>query len=350
MQQTHRFVLALYRSRDGALLGTVPLPAVDWEPAYEWTRWTAIRRGQLEPGANCSARVEPVWDPEARAPHALGFAVSLSPDGGEIEPELARCTFNNTYFAIEAERGIQEYVRLGELQDGDRYRYRTLARPLGPAEEQAPRRIATATVTTALPIRDGDLAAYIAQSRLSGEPNTADAPIFVPATIVSQAEELTRAAGDVETGGILVGHLVRDRARSEVFTEVTGLVPARNATADATSLHFTPEVWSDVHAAIALRGHEEIWVGWFHSHPVRVWCRKCAPERQATCSMRQNFFSEHDRSLHRSVFPAAFNVAWVVNDSAQGLSHSCFGWRLGALVQRAFHILQGAPLGVAPVR
>jgi hypothetical protein len=55
--------------------------------------------------------------------------------------------------------------------------------------------------------------------------------------------------------------------------------------------------------------------------------------------MRRDFFSDHDHHLHRSVFPAAYSIALVVNDASDGLSHSCFGWYEGVLVPRGFHVL-----------
>jgi hypothetical protein len=104
-------------------------------------------------------------------------------------------------------------------------------------------------------------------------------------------------------------------------------------------LTFTPEAWAATDAAIRLRNQGEIHLGWWHSHPIRAWCQNCPAERQAVCRYNDEFFSEHDAALHRAVFPRSYSVALVVNDRAAGdLTHSMFGWWMGQIAPRGFHV------------
>jgi hypothetical protein len=110
--------------------------------------------------------------------------------------------------------------------------------------------------------------------------------------------------------------------------------------ATAQRLTFTSDTWTDFRRALELRRRDEIMLGWWHSHPVREWCRKCPIERQRDCAMRGDFLSEDDRLLHRTIFPRAWGLALVVNDvSFSDPTHSLFGWRLGVIELRDFRVL-----------
>jgi hypothetical protein len=178
-------------------------------------------------------------------------------------------------------------------------------------------------------------------SDLMGEAHKEDAPVFIPRQVFEEASAITRQAGAKETGGILIGHLRRDPEAAEIFLEVTAQIPARDAEADLTSLKFTPEVWTEVRAAIELRRRGEIMLGWWHSHPVREWCRECPIERQQKCAMASEFFSAHDRHLHRTVFPGAHSIALVANDTATDeVTFSAFGWRRGVIEPRGVYMVR----------
>jgi hypothetical protein len=119
---------------------------------------------------------------------------------------------------------------------------------------------------------------------------------------------------------------------------VTGQIPARNTEADLTTLRFTAETWTQVQSTLDLRGREEIMLGWWHSHPKQAWCKQCPDDKQADCQLLCDFFSAHDRRLHRAVFPRAYSIALVVNDMADGHTYSLFGWRKGQIELRGFHL------------
>jgi hypothetical protein len=164
-------------------------------------------------------------------------------------------------------------------------------------------------------------------------------PLFIPQRVLAEAKALSKEAGAKETGGILIGHLGRDSQLPEIFAQVTAQIPARHTEASLTSLTFTSETWTAVRNALDLRRKGELMLGWWHSHPVREWCKDCSAESQKACAMAVDFFSAHDHALHRTVFPRAYSVALVVNDlSENDATFSMFGWRRGLLESRGFHL------------
>ncbi len=336
----YSYALMLYRD-DGSDLGQVPA-SVDWEPAREWTRFLAVRQGQLAAGAVAAAtRVEPVWHAKLGEPFLDGFRVSVAANGaGCVSSE-----FPSAYFRSLAGEATSKLVEQGTLKAGERLVFLAAAFP---REEGAPAppasRFLAEEVAAAVPLQESALAAFVEASASAGELAEHDLPAFVPERVLAEATELARRAGAKETGGILVGRLHRDPSLPEVFVEVTAQIHAREAVADLTSLSFTAETWTAVQAALDLRRRDELMLGWWHSHPVREWCKECAPEKQRVCRMASDFFSAHDRALHRAVFPRAYSVALVVNDLPAGeATFSVFGWRQGQLVSRGFHRLHAEP-------
>jgi proteasome lid subunit RPN8/RPN11 len=177
------------------------------------------------------------------------------------------------------------------------------------------------------------------ESSFQGNADEDDLPLFVPEEVLMEAKALSKQAGAKETGGILIGHLNRDAFVPEIFARVTAQIPARHTESSLTSLTFTSATWTDVRAALDLRRKNEIMLGWWHSHPVREWCKGCSPSSRKACSMAVDFFSAHDHALHRTIFPRAYSVALVVNDLAEDdATFSMFGWRRGLLEARGFYL------------
>ena len=160
------------------------------------------------------------------------------------------------------------------------------------------------------------------------------------AEVLDEATVLTTRAGDHETGGILLGHLGRGGEAPEIFVEITAIIPARHTVGSATSLTFTSDTWTDVRRAVALRGGDELVMGWFHSHPQLAWCREkgCSLERQRHCAAADGFFSTDDLALHRTMFPRAFTLALVMTLSVKGTLPRLFGWRAGLFEARGFRV------------
>jgi hypothetical protein len=200
-----------------------------------------------------------------------------------------------------------------------------------------------------LPLGEASLAALLDRSVPVGPDRPPGRmPVFVPRRILDETFALAGDAGDVETGGALLGALRRDGNAGDVFVEITAQVPAAHTVADSTRVTFTPATWAAVQAAIALRGRSELLAGWWHLHPDACRLRGCPRERRARCAAASPFFSAEDVHLHTTCFPSAWHVALLVSDSTlRGMTWSLFGWSQGMVGARGFHVLDDRPTGGA---
>jgi proteasome lid subunit RPN8/RPN11 len=164
-------------------------------------------------------------------------------------------------------------------------------------------------------------------------------PVFVAQALVAQCVDLVRAAGELETGGILLGRLHRDRSAGEdgVFLEITAQIPAQHTDQREMQVTFTDKTWAAARDVLALRRSDESIVGWFHSHP--DFCRNCAPEKRANCSLNGIFFSSADVSLHRTMFARAWHVGLLFSNRPAGIIPALYGWQRGVVASMPFHLL-----------
>ena len=130
---------------------------------------------------------------------------------------------------------------------------------------------------------------------------------------------------------------------------MTAQIPAQHTEQELARLTFTPETWTAVDAALALRDGGEIQLGWWHSHPASHWCDACPPEKRQRCKTAGtpsgDFFSAHDVALHRAVFPRAYSIALVLSDGCGNAGTPVwrlFGWRYGMVMARGFHLMHAA--------
>jgi hypothetical protein len=340
LKNDYEYVLMLFHE-DGSPLGQASVNP-DFDPAREWAELAALRRGLVSiSDYGRQSSIQPIWDADNGEPYLSGFRV-LTAANGSVG---AAADFSTTYFKGLALQASRAFIEKGALKDGDKFRYAATAFPRAQSKEAQKFRLTTEEVAPSLSIRESALADYLGRSRLYGQVLAEDLPVFVPQIVLDEAAALSREAGARETGGILIGHLHLDRGAKEIFAEVTAYIVARNAEADLTKISFTSETWTEVRAAIGLRRKDEIMLGWAHSHPAREWCKDCPVERQRVCNMASDFFSAHDHALHRTVFPRAYSVALVVNDTAYDEpSFSMFGWRRGQIEPRGFHVIGGLDL------
>lgn len=340
----HEFSLHFWKS-DGSSVGQVQVP-VDFEPARQRARFESVRKGLPAPTAGRAESVVPQFNPRLGEPFMSGFQLRYEADGGS----LISCDFPNAYFRPIAVRISQTLIDGGRLQSGESFLYmpaahRKLAprprRPAGPAV----RGMTVEECDPPLTIRERSIRALLASSIASGPPSQGDPPVFIPRRVLFEIAASAEAAGAVETGGVLLGHIHRDAEANEAFVVVTAQIPATQAAGELTKLTFTPETWAAVHAAVEARGSDEILVGWHHSHPVDHWASaKEAGEEEGVgmgpAALRGDHFSEQDRHLHRTIFPSAFCVglvAYLIGGTARNFS--LFGWRMGLLEHRGFQIL-----------
>lgn len=333
MNCSYRFVLEI-RGTDGTSVYNGALDP-DWEPALQGTRLAGLRRMNVWHGQGEACLIEPVWDVESGPPKTHGLRVHMRDGDRHWSAEFS----TNEYFAESARAVVAAQLVAGDVAAEDQVRYAVSAYKIdAERHESAANRLSVVDRPQPLAVRHRDFGARCARSAARGEENDADVEVIVPQAVLDQVCALTDAAGERETGGILIGHLCRDETRDDVGVEVTAQIPARHTVAEPEKLTFTSETWTDVRAAVALRNEGELLVGWWHSHPAFSWCAKCPIDRQRVCRFATGFMSVDDKALHRSIFPAAFTQALVVTKSVAGLDSRMFGWRNGVLRPRGFRV------------
>ena len=329
----YRYSIEVYPDEASASGWSIGLDKPDFQPAVEWIQFEALRAGHLPTSGTCV--VEPVL-------------VDGGPTFSEIKIEVPigdGATFSGaipfTYFSSVARRYRAALVKTGKLADGEPCSWAMAAWRSEEREGiESERQVAELLVK----VEADSVEALLSRAKLSGPDNGSNFfKVFVPQDVLDETASMAKAAAPLECGGVLVGRLARDAASGELVEIVSAFVPALRAAASETELRFTPEAWNSVRAAVKLRARNEIWAGWFHSHTPLSWqdkCGRCPAEKQRSCSLATNFFSEQDRNLHR-LFPA-FGIGLVANVLADGVVHSCFGWRLGTIESRPFYILENA--------
>lgn len=344
-----RFAVHLLREDDSPIR-QVPVE-MDWDPLQECLRFTALRQG-LPPAIALAldCEIEPIWDRKRGEPFLEGVRARTDHGRGELSLDV-----RTEWFHTAAKTAAAELAKDGALQGGDQFRYLPMAfGQSGALAIAGTRRFKTRAAAPSLDVALGSLAALAARA---GPPSGAheessdDIPVFIPAAVFDEARALTRAEESRETGGLFIGHLRRDHEGAGLFLEVTAQLPARHVEANRARLTFTSETWTEFRSALELRRRGEIMAGWWHSHPVREWCKSCPEDRQRHCALRGDFLSEDDRLLHRTVFPRAYSVALVVNDvSYEAPTFSMFGWCRGTIQLRGYYLLDSCTQSTAPAR
>jgi hypothetical protein len=363
----YRYALILSKE-DGHVLGQAPVEA-DWEPAKEYARFEGIRRGHLAADAGeLDATVEPVWDAQAKRPFLsavrvrLGNGVGRSGDGdggggrqaGAPGESVVESEVPTAYFRDLARLASAQLVERGELKAGERFLYNLTAYPCSePPQPSQPGRFVIQPVCPPLPVAAGRGADFHAAAVAHGKGDPADVAVFIPQHVLEEVTELSRQAGALETGGVLIGHIRRDcggpgrqgDGGGDLFLEITAQVPARGGRSELTRFTFTPDAWTSVAAAIELRRRGEIQLGWWHSHSYqKQTCKDCTKAADRSCKVSAAFLSEEDLRLCRNCFPRAYSLALVIAESpCSGLARELFGWRRGTIAHRGYHVLPGRP-------
>ena len=309
----------------------------DWEPAVQGTRLAGLRRlGLWENGDGRDTFVEPLWDATAGRPTAKTFRVHMSASGRQWH-----CDFQTTqYFADAARVVVAGQLAAGRIAAADKVRFAIEAYPAESQHAGADDRLRVVDRPQPLRLKERGFSQQIEHSEISGESDTSDFELAIPSSVLDEIRTRVKAAGERETGGILIGHVCRDEKRADIGVEISAQIPARHTVGDSDKLTFTSETWTDVRNAVALRRHDELLLGWWHSHPAFSWCSKCPVEQQRVCHYATGFLSSDDKALHRSVFPSAYTQALVVTHSVSGIDMRLFGWRHGVLKPRGFRVVQ----------
>jgi len=349
----HRYTVELYRRGAEQCLGTAPVTP-DFEPALEWASFWTVRRDRERPLVldGQYSWLEPCWDAHLGQPYLNGLRAMVA---AEARPAVA-VHIPLSYFSELARAASAPLIASGKLAKGDIVEFRVCAYPDERHELEdgwADELLSVRPEPQNIALDDRDMDDFLADSDACGRIDVDEMPVFIPRELLSDVAGLMLHAGASETGGILVGHLHRDRRRREIFLEVTAQVPAEHAQHELTRLTFTPDTWAAADAVLALRGRREIYVGWWHTHPTGQWCDQCPTETQAECRAAGNvpgdFFSVHDTALHRAVFHRAYNVALVLRDRCSSGSNpvrKLYGWHYGMVQSRGHYVFGAGPLSV----
>lgn len=332
----YRFAVVMF-GEDRTNLGTVAANR-DWEPVHEWTRLYFQRRGELSLDGCETASVLPLWEQSLGEPYCRGYRVQIAQPG---RPPVAS-DFPHTHFRDFASAVATAYVEQKKLREGEHYSYVVVAHPIPPEASKAGG-LSVTNASPGVPAQEASLEAFLARAKPSGVVDIDDIPVFVSRQVLDEATTRTHSEEGTETGGILIGMLWRDTAAGEIFAEVTAQIAAEHTRGSNAKLTFTPQTWAAADAALRLRRRGEIHLGYWHSHPVRTWCKgkRCSPETQKVCRLAKDFFSTDDEAVMRAAFPRAYSIAIVVNDTAfTNLTFSMFGNREGITQPRGFYVLE----------
>jgi proteasome lid subunit RPN8/RPN11 len=99
-----------------------------------------------------------------------------------------------------------------------------------------------------------------------------------------------------EVGGVLVGEVRTDAARSQTYVMIENIIPASFTSSGETHVTFTQNSLVDLNNQMENSFPGKTIVGWYHTHP-----------RLGV------FMSNHDTFLHRHFFPEPTHVALVID-------------------------------------
>src|SRR6185436_17395899 len=107
-----------------------------------------------------------------------------------------------------AEAASSALLKDAKSREGEVVQYRVCAFPGdGPARPPEPGGPLSAfEEPQPLPVDDVPLEEFLGRARLQGGEPGEEIPVFVPRAVLSEAAALKEEAGDVETGGVLIGH------------------------------------------------------------------------------------------------------------------------------------------------
>jgi hypothetical protein len=157
--------------------------------------------------------------------------------------------------------------------------------------------------------------------------------------VLSELSAEVAAADAVERAWLLVGSLGHDRSRAAAGLHVRGVIPVEVGRGGASQHHFAFDPAAFVAARRAALATEAgaIPLGWAHSHPPCIGCRK-----NPDCQADTRFFSLDDVQVHSSAFTNPFTVGLVVgkvsHQPATQLGFRLYGWQKAEICEREYRV------------
>lgn len=139
----------------------------------------------------------------------------------------------------------------------------------------------------------------------AGAASGAPVRVAIPGSLVTALVQTLPFSPKIEEGGFLAGKVFRDKNREGGYIDhVTAVIPAERTGASMLNFTFTGESFLRISERIAARGKDETLLGWYHTH--------------LFAATPKSGLSSVDVDLHKSTFRRSWQVAALVNISADG--------------------------------
>jgi hypothetical protein len=339
----YQFLLEFHPVQGQTGVATQVALQVDWEPLFDHIRLQALRRESPLAAAGATS-VEPIWHAALGEPYVDGIAAAIAGHAQRLTTEVSTAYFQGSALRMQA-----ELIESGKLDAEQSYRPLVTAFRVPASLAAAHDGFHSEPVVQTTLVMEKPISRLLDDAIAYGPGDDHGPPVFIPHYVIDEAVAIHRQVSTAETGGVLLGQVCRDPVnRRQLFVEVTAQIPARRAIQASMQLTLTPQVWADVRAAIRLRNRGELWVGYWHTHP--DWCQinSCPLEKRRACALGQEFFSEQDVQVLRSVFSPAYCVGLVISENSMtGLSWPLFGWWEGTVKKRGYYLTGATPAAAA---
>jgi hypothetical protein len=262
----------------------------------------AVLADEVPPEARESLEVfvAPVWDEE---PVAGEIEVSMTWPGRQDPP--VRRSFRSGRWTRRAQARAWELAADGSLGEGARTSVRIVAE--GPRRRDSlPLRGFHAPVIATRTLED------LGVREVGGEPLCARRPVLVNRRMLEDIVSETEAAGATETGGGVLGTIVRldepiAGAATRVVTVLTTAVSDPRHTGEVARVTFDPGALAYAAHIAGLRGSGERVLTAYHSHGWGSGCGRC--NRSAECAIPSaSYVSLDDYRVLESLFPSKSTV------------------------------------------
>jgi proteasome lid subunit RPN8/RPN11 len=339
---TYRFRLEFFDTRRRRV-HELALTTADFTRAIEDTFFDGLRKAvftDYDPRTSDAVLTPRFARATDGVPGVEGFEVALpAPDGSTHRKAFGRGFFHNLVRRIGTELVTAGKVPTGGMVLFQLAAYRDDAEPAGSGWAME-----LAAEAPEIPIVLGSRQDFGAAEAWD-VPSPDDFPVLFPRHVLEEAVDEAKGAPEREVGGVLLGRLRRDDQSRELFLEVTCLVPAEQTEATEMSVTFTHATWARAREVIDVRGENEMFVGWMHSHPFRF-CKECPLPVPKECMDKVLFYSSDDEFLMELSFARPFMVgllAAVEPPLQTALGHlpvKLFGWKDGRIEARGFEVIE----------
>ncbi len=140
-----------------------------------------------------------------------------------------------------------------------------------------------------------------------------DVVVMVAESVLEEVRRHGQQDTSREQGGILVGTVAS--SQDKVYVNVEAVIAAPQTRAKRTSITFTHDSWAHINQVKDSDYPDQDIVGWYHTHPGFG-----------------IFLSDYDTFIHRNFFPAAWQVALVIDPLSD--ESGFFVWKGNEIIPR----------------